>query len=125
MLKRSFAYLTAVLFLISTASFSQGKQTEVIILHTNDMHSKIDNMAKLAYLADSLRNHHPYVFLVSAGDNFTGNPVVDLVPDKGYPMIDLMNRCRFDVSALGNHEFDSGTTLQTPTQLKIILFFSK
>ncbi len=108
MFKRSFTYLTAVLFLISLASFSQGKQTEVIILHTNDMHSKIDNMAKLAYLADSLRKLHPFVFLVSAGDNFTGNPVVDMIPEKGYPMIDLMNRCKFMVSAMGNHEFDMG-----------------
>jgi 2',3'-cyclic-nucleotide 2'-phosphodiesterase (5'-nucleotidase family) len=98
-------------FLLSVFGFSQEKRTEIIILHTNDMHSKIDNMAKLAYLADSLRKLHPFVFLVSAGDNFTGNPVVDMVPDKGYPMIDLMNRCGFDVSALGNHEFDMGQAL--------------
>ena len=81
---------------------------QVIILHTNDMHSKIDNMAKLAYLADSLRSRHPDVYLVASGDNFTGNPVVDMIPDVGYPMIDLMNRCGFAVSALGNHEFDMG-----------------
>jgi len=98
-------------FLLSVFGFSQAKPTEIIILHTNDMHSKIDNMAKLAYLADSLRKIHPFVFLVSAGDNFTGNPVVDMIPDKGSPMIDLMNRCGFDVSALGNHEFDMGQTL--------------
>jgi 2',3'-cyclic-nucleotide 2'-phosphodiesterase (5'-nucleotidase family) len=72
------------------------------------MHSKIDNFPKLAYLADSLRRYHPIVFLVSAGDNFTGNPVVDMVPDVGYPMVDLMNRCGFQVSAIGNHEFDMG-----------------
>lgn len=85
-----------------------GKTTEIIILHTNDMHAKIDNMGKLAYLADSLRKMHPYVFLFAAGDNFTGNPVVDMVEDKGYPMIDLMNRCGFNLSAIGNHEFDLG-----------------
>jgi len=85
--------------------------TEIIILHTNDMHSKIDNLSKLAYLADSLRKTHPVVFLVAAGDNFTGNPVVDMVEDKGFPMIDLMNRCGFDVSAIGNHEFDMGQEL--------------
>jgi len=82
--------------------------TDVIILHVNDMHAKIDNMAKLAYLADSLERTCKYVFLVSAGDNFTGNPVVDMVADRGYPMIDLMNRCGFDASAIGNHEFDMG-----------------
>lgn len=81
---------------------------EIIILHVNDMHSKIDNMAKLSFLADSLRQLHPYVYLVSAGDNFTGNPVVDMIPDKGAPMVDLMNRCGFNITAIGNHEFDMG-----------------
>ncbi len=111
MINKRLSLLTGLFLLLSIFAFSQKKPTEIIILHTNDMHSKIDNMAKLARLADSLRNLHPYVFLVSAGDNMTGNPVVDMVPDKGYPMIDLMNRCGFDVSALGNHEFDMGQEL--------------
>ncbi len=84
---------------------------EIVILHTNDMHSKIDDFARLVYLADSIRKEHPYVFLVSAGDNFTGNPIVDMYPDPGYPMIDLMNRAGFAVSAFGNHEFDMGQKL--------------
>ncbi|MCK9203655.1 MAG: bifunctional metallophosphatase/5'-nucleotidase [Bacteroidales bacterium] len=104
--------LTAMMLFFATIGFSQDPEkvepVEVIILHTNDMHAKIDNFPKLAYLADSLRKIHPYVFLVSAGDNFTGNPVVDMIPDKGYPMIDLMNHCGFDVSCFGNHEFDLG-----------------
>ncbi|MFA5970917.1 MAG: bifunctional UDP-sugar hydrolase/5'-nucleotidase [Lentimicrobiaceae bacterium] len=87
------------------------KSTEIIILHTNDMHSSIDNFGKLAYLADSLRKTHKYVFLVSAGDNFTGNPIVDMYPDKGFPMIELMNKLHFDVTAIGNHEFDMGQEL--------------
>ena len=109
--KNIFFLLSGLLFLLSinaTAQNEARKPTEVIILHVNDMHAKIDNLPKLAYLADSLRKTHLYVFLVAAGDNFTGNPVVDMISDKGYPMIDLMNRCRFDVSAMGNHEFDLG-----------------
>jgi len=106
-----FILLLAVfpLYISNNPSFGQkSKTTEVIILHTNDMHSRIDNFGKLAYLTDSLRKTHPYVFLVAAGDNFTGNPIVDMYPDKGYPMIDLMNKLRFDVTAMGNHEFDLG-----------------
>ncbi len=104
--------LCGIFFLLPVIGFpqktGQKKPTEIIILHANDMHAKIDNMAKLAYLADSLRKFHPFVILVAAGDNFTGNPVVDMIPEKGYPMIDLMNNCGFNVSALGNHEFDMG-----------------
>ena len=83
---------------VSQAGRKCKKNIEVVILHTNDMHSKIDNMAKLAYLADSLRQQHPYLFLVSAGDNFTGNPIVDMYPRKGYPMVDLMNQAGFNLS---------------------------
>lgn len=110
--KRIILLITGILLILSVCGNSQESSkkdsTEIIILHTNDMHSKIDNMNKLAYLADSLRKIFPFVFLVSAGDNFTGNPVVDMVSDIGYPMIDLMNNCGFDISALGNHEFDMG-----------------
>ena len=102
------------LFSINKQSVAQKnkKSTEIIILHTNDMHSKIDNFGKLAYLADSLRKTHQYVFLVAAGDNFTGNPIVDMYPDKGFPMIELMNKLLFDATALGNHEYDMGQELQ-------------
>ena len=102
------------LFSIDNQSVAQKnkKSTEIIIMHTNDMHSKIDNFGKLAYLADSLRKTHKYVFLVAAGDNFTGNPIVDMYPDKGFPMIELMNKLHFDVTAMGNHEYDMGQELQ-------------
>lgn len=68
-------------------------------------------MDKIAYLADSLRQLNPIVYLISAGDNFTGNPIVDMVPDKGAPMIDIMNQCGFNLSCIGNHEFDMGQEL--------------
>lgn len=93
---------------VSQAGRKCKKGVEVVILHTNDMHSKIDNMAKLTWLADSLRQQHRYLFLVSAGDNFTGNPIVDMYPEVGYPMVDLMNKAGFVLSAMGNHEFDMG-----------------
>ncbi|MEI6683470.1 MAG: bifunctional UDP-sugar hydrolase/5'-nucleotidase [Bacteroidota bacterium] len=112
MKNRSLILLCLTFSLLTAIGFAQEKKqekpVEVILLHANDMHAKIDNMAKLAYLADSLKRFHDNVFLLAAGDNFTGNPIVDMAPDKGSPMIDLMNRCGFSVSAMGNHEFDMG-----------------
>ncbi len=102
-------FLVTLLFAgVTEFSTAQKKPTEVIILHTNDMHAKIDNMGKLAYLRDSLQKTHKYVYLLSAGDNFTGNPIVDMYPQIGYPMIDLMNKTHFTLSTVGNHEFDMG-----------------
>jgi 5'-nucleotidase/2',3'-cyclic phosphodiesterase and related esterases len=49
------------------------------------------------------------VFVACSGDMFSGSPIVDNYKDaQGYPMIDVMNKTGFDVSVLGNHEFDYG-----------------
>ena len=39
---------------------------------------------------------------------FSGNPVVDNYSEKGFPIIDLLNRTGLDISVIGNHEFDYG-----------------
>ena len=83
----------------------KGKTIE--ILAVNDMHAALDNFPRFAYMADSLRAIYPHLLLVSGGDNQTGNPANDQYPQKGMPIIELMNAVRFDLSAVGNHEFDS------------------
>jgi 5'-nucleotidase/UDP-sugar diphosphatase len=83
-------------------------ERQAVIFAVNDMHATIDNFPKLAYIVDSLEAIYPDMLLVAAGDNQTGNPVNDQYPEKGFPMIDLMNATGFDLSALGNHEFDTG-----------------
>jgi len=86
---------------------SGSQEKQAIIFAVNDMHATIDNFPKLAYIVDSLQAIYPDMLLVSAGDNQTGNPVNDQYPEKGLPMIELMNATGFDISATGNHEFDS------------------
>lgn len=81
---------------------------QAAIFAVNDMHAAIDNFPKLAWIADSLKTVYPDMLLVAAGDNQTGNPVNDQFPEKGWPMIDLMNSVGFRISAVGNHEFDTG-----------------
>ncbi len=89
--------------------FSQSKkEKEIVILHVNDMHGKIDKIPYAATLINEIKQQHPDALLFSAGDIFSGNPIVDKYPEKGYPMIDLMNGLPFSLSTLGNHEFDFG-----------------
>ena len=85
----------------------QPKARTIEILSVNDMHAALDNFPRLAFMVDSLRNIYPDLLLVSGGDNQTGNPVNDQYPQKGMPIIELMNALKFDMSAVGNHEFDS------------------
>lgn len=84
------------------------QKTSIAILHTNDVHGKLNNFAKLAALKDSLKTYYDTVLLVSAGDIFSGNAFVDYHEEKGYPIIKLMNAVGYNLSCLGNHEFDYG-----------------
>ena len=81
-------------------------EIEVNILAVNDMHSSIDQFPRFATMVDSLRTIYPDLLVFSAGDNRTGNPVNDQFDPVNYPMIALMNEVGFDVSAVGNHEWD-------------------
>ena len=83
------------------------KERTIEILAVNDMHAALDNFPRFAFMADSLRAIYPHLLLVSGGDNQTGNPANDQYPEKGMPIIELMNAVNFDLSAVGNHEFDS------------------
>ena len=85
---------------------ADATEAEIVILSVNDMHSNIDLFPKFATLVDSLRAIYPDMLLFSAGDNRTGNPVNDQYNPVNYPMITLMNTVGFDLSAVGNHEWD-------------------
>lgn len=106
-----FAFLAiGLLFGCSTqkkAITNKQDEKQAVIFAVNDIHAAIDNFPKLAYIADSLRAIYPDMLLIGAGDNQTGNPVNDQYPEKGLPTIELMNALGFDLSAVGNHEFDS------------------
>ena len=91
----------------SSNSPSESGETEIAILSVNDMHSNIDLFPKFATMVDSLRAIYPDLLLFSAGDNRTGNPVNDQFTPVNYPMIALMNEVGFNLSAVGNHEWDA------------------
>jgi 2',3'-cyclic-nucleotide 2'-phosphodiesterase (5'-nucleotidase family) len=84
------------------------KSEKVFLLHLNDLHANINNFPAIAAYVNSLREENDNVFLLSAGDLFSGDPVVDQYEKPGYPMIHLMNELQFDLAVLGNHEFDYG-----------------
>ncbi|TMW72361.1 bifunctional metallophosphatase/5'-nucleotidase [Alteribacter natronophilus] len=79
---------------------------ELNVLHTNDIHSSIDDLAKTAAYIDSVRDDSEYSLYLDAGDIFSGNPVVDL--QEGEPLINILNEMSVDAMVIGNHEFDYG-----------------
>ena len=112
-MKRYFQFLSFLFIIVSctndndSITFPTDATQKLTIFITNDIHGKIDNLAKLKYLVDEEKKK-TNVLLTNAGDIFSGNPIVDNYPQKGYPIIDLMNRVGYDISVIGNHEFDYG-----------------
>lgn len=104
-------YLSKIAWMVLVALIATGclqKERQVVVVSLNDMHANIDNFPKFAGLMDSLRSVYPDLLLLSAGDNRTGNPINDRYKDPSIPMVELMNATGFDLSVLGNHEFDGG-----------------
>jgi len=103
-----FALVAIVLFSCSNRDGDHDNTARIAILHTNDMHASLKEMPRLAAYKKEMENKYDHVILISAGDIFSGNPVVDFYKEKGYPMIDMMNRVGYEISTIGNHEFDYG-----------------
>ncbi len=93
----------------------------VQILHTNDIHGRMEaervragsttfekgGVALLAALAAALRNRAPdRTLLLDAGDAWQGAFISN--ENRGSAIVQAMNRMGYDAQALGNHDFDWG-----------------
>ena len=100
-------------------SAANSKTVDLTILHTNDMHSRIDpfphdggpyaglgGMARRANLIKQIRQETEQLLLFDAGDIFQGTPYFNLFG--GELEFKLMSQMRYDGSTLGNHDFDNG-----------------
>ena len=101
--------LSAAVFCLNTCT----PQDHLTILHTNDTHSQVEpkangkgGYARRMGLIREERKKDPRLLLMDAGDFCQGTPYFNLY--HGRVEIDAMNRMRYDVATLGNHEFDNG-----------------
>ncbi len=111
-MRSNFQGILLVLLVLIPLSFScENKKSkgegDLTVFFINDNHSQIDNFSKIKYIVDEAAANGD-IIIVSSGDMFSGNPLVDFYSEKGYPVIDLMNRTGFDLATFGNHEFDYG-----------------
>ena len=108
------AIATAVILFICSCQTIENQSNEsktnavVAVVSVNDMHSALDLMPQFAAMIDSLRGVYPDLLVFSAGDNRTGNPINDQYDPVNYPMIALMNKVGFNLSTVGNHDWDGG-----------------
>ncbi|EDM43156.1 metallophosphoesterase [unidentified eubacterium SCB49] len=87
------------------------------LLQVNDVYEisplsggKEGGMARVAYVADSIRKQYSNTYLTMAGDflnpSLIGTLKVDGKRVAGRQMVEVMNAMKFDLAAFGNHEFD-------------------
>lgn len=112
---------------LSLSSFKTDIK-HITILHTNDVHSHIDpfpaddprnpnlgGVARRAALIESIRQENPNLLLLDAGDIFQGTPYFNYYG--GELEFKLMSMMKYDLSTIGNHDFDNGVdglTAQMP-----------
>ncbi|MFZ1748974.1 MAG: metallophosphatase [Saprospiraceae bacterium] len=93
--------------------------TRLTILHTNDVHSRIEpfpmdgsrneglgGVAKRATLIKRIREEQKNVLLLDAGDIFQGTPYFNFFG--GELEMKLMSEMGYDAATIGNHDFDGG-----------------
>ena len=96
---------------------AQEDLIKVTILHTNDMHSRIEpfssgkfkgfgGMAQRSSIIEEIRKKEKNVLLFDAGDIFQGTPYFNYYG--GEIEFKLMSEMKYDAATLGNHDFDNG-----------------
>ncbi len=112
---------SAILSVISSPKQLLAKEveTQLTILHTNDVHSHIEPFADddkkypglggaeyRATIIKNVRKQTNNVLVLDAGDIFQGTPYFNFF--HGDLEIDLMNKMGYDAATIGNHDFDGG-----------------
>jgi 5'-nucleotidase len=92
---------------------------KITILHTNDVHSRIEpfpmdgsrneglgGASKRTEIINEIRLNEKNVLLFDAGDIFQGTPYFNMY--KGELEMKLMSLMKYDAATMGNHDFDIG-----------------
>jgi 5'-nucleotidase / UDP-sugar diphosphatase len=86
---------------------SNPNNYKLTLMHTNDTHANLDNIAKTVTAVKQVRSANPNALLLSAGDVFSGTLYFNEF--NGLADLEFMNLMKYDAMTFGNHEFDKGT----------------
>jgi len=104
---------------LSDSLLSAHDITRLTILHTNDVHSRIDpfpmdggrnegqgGVSRRKTLIERVRKSEDHVLLFDSGDIFQGTPYFNFFG--GELELKLMSELKYDATTIGNHDFDGG-----------------
>jgi len=110
-------FVLALVVCLSAAALAQAARTEIVILHTNDTHARLQpimvgdqqrgGMARIAGFVQVLRSLYPgRVLWLDAGDTIHGTNVANLF--YGESVVEMLNAAGVAAMTLGNHDFNYG-----------------
>ena len=82
---------------------------EIVIIYTNDIHCGLMDYIGydgLMLYKKELQKKYKHILTIDTGDHIQGDTIGVL--SKGIDIINIMNKIGYDVTILGNHEFDYG-----------------
>ena len=113
------ASIATALNLNPLEAIAAGDVVKLSILHTNDVHSRVEpfpmdgskyqglgGTARRAALINTIRASEQNVLLFDAGDIFQGTPYFNKFG--GEIEMKLMTAMKYDAATMGNHDFDNG-----------------
>ncbi|MBX0316852.1 bifunctional metallophosphatase/5'-nucleotidase [Planococcus glaciei] len=102
------AALTASVIGVQAPNSAQAAEGdfELTIMHTNDTHANLDQVAKRAGIVNDIRSKKPNNLLLDAGDVFSGTLYFNTF--QGQADAEMMKLMDYDAMTFGNHEFDLG-----------------
>jgi len=124
MKRRSFIQYTAIGAGVASLGlpvdlFASTKMVRLVILHTNDTHSRIDpfpqdsgknaglgGVVKRSAMIQRVRSLEKNVLLLDSGDIFQGTPYFNMFG--GELEMKAMSSMKYDTATMGNHDFDNG-----------------
>ena len=102
-----FAFILTICITFGLSScFGDGKNKNIVIVYTTDVHCSIEGYASLAEYVKDVKASNKNITLIDAGDAMQGGLIGSL--SKGEYVIEMMNELNYDIYVVGNHEFDYG-----------------
>lgn len=111
-ISKVFLVLGVVLAILLLSVTVLAASIDLIILHTNDIHGRIEvtegilGMPYISSLVSEYRKEYEHVLVLDAGDTLHGRPIADRL--EGRSVVETMNVAGYDVMVPGNHDFNFG-----------------
>jgi 5'-nucleotidase len=110
-------FMLAALLFPATVSAAPDNAVLLTIIHTNDLHGRMDAAPYITQLAKGITGN---ILILDAGDTLHGQTAANLT--RGAAMVEVMNAAGYNAMVPGNHDFNFST--ERLVELSALMDFS-